>query len=173
MNIVITGFMGTGKTVVGKELARRLNFKYIDTDDIIEERTKMKISEIFEKYGEKYFRDIETKVAKEVGKYDKHVISTGGGIVLRKENMQSLEENGIIVNLRASPETIYQRTLPTKGSRPLLNKPEPMKEIIKLLKYREPFYKRCHLMIKTDNLDVNSIVNKILNFINEKNLLKT
>ncbi|MFN3550953.1 MAG: shikimate kinase, partial [Endomicrobiia bacterium] len=89
MNIVITGFMCTGKTSVGKILAKEINFGYIDTDEIIEKFVGLKISEIFACYGEKYFRDIESQVVEKVSKEDKRVISTGGGVVLRKENMKN------------------------------------------------------------------------------------
>jgi len=169
MNIVLTGFMATGKTVVGKRLAEKLNFKYIDTDEIIEKEMRMKISEIFKKFGEKFFREKEKEVAKKVSSLDRHVISTGGGIVLNEENIKNLKKNGVIINLRAKPETIYERT---KGdtSRPLLNKPDPLSEIKKLLAFRKPFYEKCDFYIETDELAPSEIVDKIIDWIrnNEK-----
>jgi len=96
MNIVLTGFMATGKSEVGKDLARLLEMEFIDTDDLIEEKVEMKISEIFAKKGEKFFRDLESEIAKEVGGWDNYVIATGGGIVLRQENINSLKKNGKI-----------------------------------------------------------------------------
>jgi shikimate kinase len=168
MNIVITGFMCTGKTSVGKLLAEKLGYQFVDTDDLIEQRVGMKISDIFAVYGEPYFRDVETEVVKEVAKKDKFVISTGGGVVLRKVNMDELRKNGIIVNLTAKPETIYNRLKNQPGVRPLLNKPEPMNEIIKLLSQREEYYKNCDLRIETDNFTVEQIVQQILDYIKTK-----
>jgi shikimate kinase len=168
MNIVLTGFMCTGKTSVGKLLAEKLGYQFVDTDDLIEQRVGMKISDIFAVYGEPYFRDVETEVVKEVAKKDKFVISTGGGVVLRKVNMDELRKNGIIVNLTAKPETIYNRLKNQPGVRPLLNKPNPMNEIIKLLSQREEYYKNCDLRIETDNFTVEQIVQQILDYIKTK-----
>jgi shikimate kinase len=168
MNIVLTGFMCTGKTSVGKLLAEKLGYKFVDTDDLIEQRVGMKISDIFAVYGEPYFRDVETEVVKEVAKKDKFVISTGGGVVLRKVNIDELRKNGIIVNLTAKPETIYNRLKNQPGVRPLLNKPDPMNEIIKLLSQREEYYKNCDLRIETDNFTVEQIVQQILDYIKTK-----
>jgi shikimate kinase len=168
MNIVITGFMCTGKTSVGKLLAEKLGYQFVDTDDLIEQRVGMKISDIFAVYGEPYFRDVETEVVKEVAKKDKFVISTGGGVVLRKVNMDELRKNGIIINLTAKPETIYNRLKNQPGVRPLLNKPDPMNEIIKLLLQREEYYKNCDLRIETDNFTVEQIVQQILDYIKTK-----
>jgi shikimate kinase len=168
MNIVLTGFMCTGKTSVGKLLAEKLGYQFVDTDDLIEQRVGMKISDIFAVYGEPYFRDVETEVVKEVAKKDKFVISTGGGVVLRKVNMNELRKKGIIVNLTAKPETIYNRLKNQHGVRPLLNKPDPMNEIIKLLSQREEYYKNCDLRIETDNFTVEQIVQQILDYIKTK-----
>jgi len=168
MNIVLTGFMCTGKTSVGKLLAEKLGYQFVDTDDLIEQRVGMKISDIFAVYGEPYFRDVETEVVKEVAKKDKFVISTGGGVVLRKVNMDELRKNGIIINLTAKPETIYNRLKNQPGVRPLLNKPNPMNEIIKLLSQREEYYKNCDLRIETDNFTVEQIVQQILDYIKTK-----
>jgi shikimate kinase len=168
MNIVLTGFMCTGKTSVGKLLAEKLGYQFVDTDDLIELRVGMKISDIFAVYGEPYFRDVETEVVKEVAKKDKFVISTGGGVVLRKVNMDELRKNGIIINLTAKPETIYNRLKNQPGVRPLLNKPNPMNEIIKLLSQREEYYKNCDLRIETNNFTVEQIVQQILDYIKTK-----
>jgi shikimate kinase len=168
MNIVLTGFMCTGKTSVGKLLAEKLGYQFVDTDDLIEQRVGMKISEIFATYGEPYFRDVETEVVKEVAKKDKFVISTGGGVVLRKINTDELRKNGIIVNLTAKPQTIYERLKKQPGIRPLLDKPNPIEEIVNLLSKREEFYKNCDLRIETDKLTVEEIVKKILEFIKSR-----
>lgn len=170
MNIVLTGFMCSGKTVIGKILAKKLNYEYIDTDEIIEKTTKMKIVDIFAEYGEPYFRDIESKVISEVSKKDNCIIATGGGVVLRKENMNNLRANGVIINLTASPETILYRAKQEEGVRPLLNKPNPYEEIKKLLSYRESFYKNCDYQIMTDNLSPEEIADEIIKFLKEKDI---
>jgi len=167
MNIVLTGFMATGKTVVGKLLAEKIGFQYIGTDELIEKQTNMKISEIFAVYGEPYFRDIETEIVRKVSEFDNYVIATGGGVVLRKENMDLLEKNGIIINLTASPDKIYERAK-NSNERPLLNIPDPKSEIIRLLNMREPYYKRCNFRINTDNLSVEEVVNECLKYIEKK-----
>jgi len=167
MNIVLTGFMATGKTVVGKLLAEKIGFQYIGTDELIEKQTNMKISEIFAVYGEPYFRDIETEIVRKVSEFDNYVIATGGGVVLRKENMDLLEKNGIIINLTASPDKIYERAKKS-NERPLLNIPDPKSEIIRLLNMREPYYKRCNFRINTDNLSVEEVVNECLKYIEKK-----
>ena len=168
MNIVLTGFMCTGKTSVGKLLAKKLSYQFVDTDDLIEERVGMKISQIFANYGEPYFRDIESEVVKEVSQKDNLVISTGGGVVLRKTNMDELRKNGIIINLTAKPQTIFNRLKNQPGIRPLLNKPDPLKEIINLLSQSEEYYKNCDLRIETDNISVEEVVEQILNFIKKR-----
>lgn len=167
MNIVLTGFMCTGKTVVGLELSKRLNMEYIDTDSEIEKVVGKKIVNIFAKYGETFFRNLEHKVILGISKKNNCVISTGGGVVLRKDNLDNLRVNGKIINLTAKPETVFERLKKQPGMRPLLNKPNPMKEIVNLIKSREQFYENCDLQIKTDSLTVEEIVEKIVEFINK------
>jgi len=104
MNIVLTGFMGTGKSIVGEKLAQRLGMGYIDTDQIIEEREGCEISKIFKEKGEDYFRKIETEVVKEVSSFNNCVIATGGGVVLKEENIKALRRKGIIISLSANPD---------------------------------------------------------------------
>ena len=99
MNIVLTGFMGTGKSAIGKALAKKLKMSYLDTDELIEKREKDSISAIFDKRGEEYFRSLETKMVKEVSVFDDYIISTGGGVVLREENLVALRRNAFIGEL--------------------------------------------------------------------------
>ncbi|MFC1621531.1 shikimate kinase, partial [Candidatus Omnitrophota bacterium] len=132
-NIVLVGFMGTGKTVVAKLLAQKLKREFLELDAIIEEREDMSIKDIFEKKGEPYFRKIEKEVVKEASQKQDIVISAGGGAIIDEENFKALKPNSIIICLQASPDTIMQRT---KGNvcRPLLNVPDPKKKIEDLLK---------------------------------------
>lgn len=167
MNIILTGFMGTGKSVAGKSVAQKLSMQYLDLDEMIEKDVGMKINKIFQRKGEPYFRDLETKACKCISILDNFVISTGGGVVLREKNMNELSGNGVIVCLTASPDIIYQRAGKYRH-RPLLNVKDPKKEISELLKKREPFYKRCDQMIDTSNLPIDKVVEKIIQFYKEK-----
>lgn len=160
-NIVLTGFMGTGKTEVGRLLARRLGYKFIDADSIIEEEQKMPITEIFKRFGEPYFRDIESEVIKRLSEMEKVIISTGGGVVLREENMNNLRKKGIIICLMASPETIYERTK-DDTSRPLLQVKDPLQRIRELLNFRRPYYEKADIMIDTDGKTPEEVAEDII-----------
>lgn len=171
-NIVLIGFMGTGKTRVGKYLSKKLNYEFIDTDELIERKAGMKIKNIFKKYGEKYFRDLESEVAKEVSLLKNKVISTGGGIVLREENVKNLKKNGIIVLLKAKPEKILERVGKTTKRPLLLGVENSILHIKRLLKYRKPFYENAmDIQIDTTDLTVKEVAEKILEKIeNSKNI---
>ena len=108
-NIIITGFMGTGKTVVAIELARKLGMKFIDMDQLIEERQEMSISDIFVRYGEKYFREQEDKLVQELAQKENMVIATGGGTFLNLNNAKILNQEGQIICLHANPQALYNR----------------------------------------------------------------
>ncbi len=160
-NIVLIGFMGTGKTVVGKALAEKLGLQFIDTDDLIEEEVKMAISEIFSKYGEEYFREIEKKVVEKISKLKNLVIATGGGMVVRPENIKNLKKNGVIICLTAEPEVILSR-IKEETHRPLLRAGDPLKKIEELLAQREKGYRQASIIIDASNLSTEEIVSKIL-----------
>jgi len=169
MNIVLTGFMGTGKSGIGKRLAKKLGMSYLDTDELIEEREKDSISAIFKKRGEEYFRRLEAKVVKEVALLDNFVISTGGGVVLKQGNIRVLKKNAFIVCLFASPEVILKRT---KGdeNRPLLEVNNRKKRIEKLLRIRKPFYDKADLKIDTSTLDIKKVVEEIVKFLERRSI---
>lgn len=160
-NIILVGFMGTGKSVVGKELAKKLNKDFVELDDIIETREKMPIKDIFEKKGEPYFRRVEKKVVKEASLKDNTIISAGGGAIIDEENFKNLKNSGTIICLKASPETILKRTKGLK-TRPLLNVQDPKKQIEELLKKRKPCYSKADFSIETDNLSIKQVVEEIL-----------
>ncbi|MBF0457787.1 MAG: shikimate kinase [Nitrospirae bacterium] len=147
-NIVLTGFMGTGKTTIGRVLAKALGRNLIDVDTEIEKDKGMKITEIFSSMGEAAFRDMETEMAGKISTLSNVVISTGGGIVLRRENIELLRKNGIVVNLTAAPEIIYAR-LSGSNDRPLLNVPDPLAKIRELLDFRTPLYLNADIVIDT------------------------
>src|SRR5665648_1130303 len=110
-NIIITGFMGTGKSAVAKELARKLKMEFIDMDRIIEERRGMSIADVFAGHGEKYFREQENKLVKELSKKENTVIATGGGTLLSSDNARMLGQRGQIICLYADSQTIYNLSL--------------------------------------------------------------
>jgi len=163
-NIILVGFMGTGKSVVGKHLAAKLDRDFIELDDIIEAKEKMSIKDIFEKKLEPYFRQVEKEVAKEAAKREDVVISAGGGAVMDEENFKNLKNSGIIICLKASPDTILKRTKNLK-TRPLLNVPDPKKQIEELLKKREPYYNKADFSINTDNLTIEQVAARAIDFI--------
>ena len=150
MKIVLTGFMGTGKTSVGRELSRKLGYKFIDTDVLIEEREGMRISLIFKKKGEDYFREVERAMVEEVSQIKNAVIATGGGVIKNKQNVEDLGNRGIIVWLKADPEIILKRVMTEGGKRPLLDVEEPLNEIKNLLEERLPLYEQADLCIDTN-----------------------
>lgn len=142
-NISLIGFMGSGKTTVGRLLADRLKLNFIDIDKVIEERVGMKIWEIFDKYGEEYFRILESQVIKEVlSKAYNAVIACGGGAVIREDNVNILRKNSIVVYLRISVDEAYKR-LEDCSDRPLLKVDDKLGAISKLLRVRESLYLRA------------------------------
>lgn len=160
-NIVLTGFMGTGKSAVGRELAGRLGMRLVEIDEEIEKAEGITISEIFSRYGEAYFRDRETEMVKRFSGERGVVISTGGGVVLREENMNALRGNGIIVCLTATIDTILGRT-GRSGDRPLLNVGDLRKKIEELLEFRRPYYEKADIIIETDSRSPYEIAGEII-----------
>lgn len=167
MNIVLVGFMGTGKTVVAKRLAERLGMKYLDLDDVIESWDGRRISQIFAEDGEPGFRQLEKKAAAKISKLDNLVLATGGGVVLDSENVRNLKQNGVMICLTATPEIIYAR-VKDETHRPILNISDPMAKINELLDFRAPYYARADFTIDTSKISVDEITDKILELIKEK-----
>jgi len=170
MNLVFTGFMGTGKSKTGKVVAERLNRSFFDTDTLVEKKTGLSVCEIFEKFGESGFRRLEAGVIKEVSQKDSAVISCGGGTVLDSGNIACLKKKGIIINLYASPEVIYGR-LKNGDSRPLLKCGDPLAEIRWLLSLRKSFYEDCNFAFNTDGLTPSEVADIILDNASLKALL--
>ena len=159
-NLVLTGFMGTGKTTVGKILAKKLGYRFVDSDEEIETTEGKKISELFELYGESGFRDIESRVIAQLAEKTNCVIATGGGVVLRKENIDRLRENGVVVLLRANIETIAQR-LADKTDRPLaLGK--SVEELAQKLADRTPYYENNDFAFDIEDLSPLGIADRII-----------
>ncbi len=160
-NIALTGFMGTGKTEVGRILAKRLGYIFVDVDSEIEKKRNMKITEIFKLDGEPAFREIEEETIGAVSGGDRLVISTGGGAVMRQKNMDNLRKKGIIVCLAASAATIMHRTRGSKD-RPLINVEDPLARIKELLAVRQPFYEQADIMVDTESKSPVQIADEII-----------
>ncbi len=160
-NIVLVGFMGTGKTSVGKRLAERLGMPRIDTDDIIAKDSGMAIPDIFARYGEAHFRDLESAAVRKAANLENHVISTGGGVVLRESNLDMLKRNGIVFCLTATTAEIWRRV--RNGThRPLLQASNPLGKIEQMLIERHPFYARADHQIVTTGLSIKAVTDKIV-----------
>lgn len=156
--------MGTGKSSVGRELAAKLKWQFIDLDDLIEFKEKRAISDIFSKSGEPYFRKVEKQVLNEVSGEGNFVVGCGGGIVLDKANIELMKKTGKIICLTATPEVILKRTS-SSTQRPLLNVPNPKKQIGLLLKLRAPYYAQADKVIDTSKISVDKVVNGIIKLI--------
>jgi len=167
-NIILIGFMGTGKTAVGRKLAARLGYRYLDTDTIIEERLGCTIAEIFKKQGEASFRELERSVIREVVRSEGCVISTGGGAAVDPENLTLLKENGLVICLTSSPEKIMARTGKKKDERPLLSGKEPIKEIQRLLELRAPYYEKADWTVDTSKKTVAQVVEIVVAIIEQR-----
>jgi shikimate kinase len=159
-NIILVGFMGTGKTATGRLLAERTGMELVDMDALIEERQGKTIPEIFAADGEPAFRSMERRLVEELSKRSGLVISTGGGIVLNPDNTADFEKTGLVVCLTASPETIFQR-LEKDTTRPLLSG-DKKAQIAELLEKRKPLYAAISHQINGDILGPEERANAIL-----------
>lgn len=162
-NIALIGFMGVGKTAVGKALAEKLNREFIELDALIEQKAGKSIPEIFQQDGEVAFRELEIEVTKEVSRNKNLVIACGGGLVLNKINIDRLRNESTIVYLTASAKMILKRILGYGGERPLIKAANKALNIQELLKFRKPFYERAaDIKIDTSKLDINSVAEQII-----------
>lgn len=161
-NIVLIGFMGSGKTTAGIRLSYRIRKPIEDTDKLIERKEKCTIREIFDNKGEEYFRKLETEVLQEaVSKYKNYIISVGGGTPVRQENRELLKQLGTVVYLRVKPETVYER-LKKDTSRPLLQCEDPLEKIRQMLKARKEAYEACaDIIVDVDELSLQEVVTKV------------
>lgn len=162
-NIILIGFMGSGKSTVGKELAKQMEYPFSDTDTVIETNANTTISNIFAQNGEEYFRNLETKTLEEmVEKTEKSVIATGGGLPLRECNAKLLQELGLVVYLKVRKETVLKRLKGDK-TRPILAGDNVDEKVEKLLEFREPLYEiAAHLEVVVDDKTVADITEEII-----------
>lgn len=159
--LAMAGFMGTGKSRIGWELSRRLQLTYVDTDRVIERVGCMRITDIFEVYGEAVFRDYESEIVRRCVRLDEVVISTGGGTVVREENRKLLKARGPVVVLTASPETVYKRT--RRHRRPVLEVGDPIERINTLMAARQSAYDDvAAFKVSTDGRESSDVVEEIV-----------
>ncbi|NLY78202.1 MAG: shikimate kinase [Tissierellia bacterium] len=172
-NIVLIGMSGVGKTTVGKYIASQLSMSFVDTDEIIINRSGTTISNIFNKFGEEYFRDLEKQVVEEVSKYNDTVISTGGGVILNRINIDNLKQNGLVFLLEASIDTLYSNlkdNLESKDHRPLLDGSGLRARIEKMYNDRKELYiSSADYIIHIDEKAVEEIGDEIISIFNRLN----
>ncbi len=162
------GFMGVGKTAVGRLLARKLGRKFIELDLLIEQKAGKSIPDIFQQGGEIAFRELEIEVTKEIAGENQAVIACGGGLVLNKINIDRLRKNARIVYLTASPRIILKRVSSEEGQRPLLEVDDPILTIRELLKFRKPFYERAaDIRVDTSKLGIGAVAEQIIEKLRE------
>ena len=164
-NIYLVGFMGTGKTTVGKILAKSLGKEFVEMDAVIEVREGSEVVDIFAKKGEVYFRKLEKELFKKLSVKKDLVISCGGGLICDEENLRRLKETGTVFCLKASALTVHQR-IKEHTHRPILNVEDPQKKIEELLKERAPYYIQAQHLIDTDNFSPEEIADKIIAILN-------
>jgi shikimate kinase len=160
-NIALIGFMGTGKSSVGRMLADQLHFTFLDTDELVETRAGKSIAAIFAEEGEAAFRQREREVVAELSSRKRSIISTGGGVGANLDNLASLKEHALVVCLWASPENIWERVR-HQSHRPLLQDGEPLAKIRRLLAEREPIYKQADVLLNTEVRSVREVTQQVL-----------
>ena len=167
-NIALIGFMGTGKTAVGKVLAEKLGKRFVELDSLIEQKAGKSIPDIFQQDGEIAFRELEIEATKEVSKNKNMVIACGGGLVLNQINIDRLRKESVIVYLTASPGVILKRTSRDGETRPMLYAPDKTARIRELLAFRKPFYQRAaDITINTSKQCIDTVAEAIISKLKE------
>ena len=161
VNLALIGFMGTGKTSVGRHVAEQLGFEFIDTDELIQADTGRTIADIFARDGEPAFRALEKQLVRKLSLREKVLIATGGGLPTNAENLAALKSFALVICLWASPEKIWER-VKNQSHRPLLHDADPQKKIRELLAVREPFYRQADVLINTDLRSVREAAQQIV-----------
>ena len=173
MNIVLIGYRCAGKSTVGKRLASRLRRRFVDTDDLIEQRQQATIRAIVSSRGWDYFREVEKEVIREISSEDHLVIAAGGGVVLDPENVAALKTNGVIVWLKADRQVLHSRMIQdprTVVQRPSLTGKGALEELDEVMASRSPSYEAAmEVQLDTSAMDENTVVESILSLLRDKN----
>ena len=159
-NLALIGFMGTGKSSVGRLTADLLHFTFLDTDHVIKARAGKAISDIFAQDGEPAFREWERRIVAELTRQERTVIATGGGLPADEANLASLKTHALVVCLWASPEAIWERVR-GHSHPPLLNEPDPLAKIRQLLAARESFYRQADVLVNTGMRSVREVAQHV------------
>lgn len=160
-NLALIGFMGVGKSSVGRLVAAQLHFDFVDTDELIEQRAAKSIRDIFAQRGEPAFREMERALLREMEAWRRTVVATGGGMPGSEDNLASLRKHALIVCLWASPEAIWQRVR-HQTHRPLLLEPDPLNRIRALLAARTPFYEQADVLVNSEMRSVKEVAQQVL-----------
>jgi shikimate kinase len=172
MNIVLIGYRGSGKSAVGRRLAERLELKFVDTDDLIEERQGVPISDIVKSHGWGHFRKLERNTIEEISNEDHLIIAPGGGAVLDSDNVKAFKKNGVIIWLKAERQTLLKRLNQDAGTntrRPTLTGKGTSEELKEVMSLREPIYERVsEIQIDTSMMDVEAVVEHVLTVLKGK-----
>lgn len=162
-NIFLVGFMGTGKSTIARRMKQKYHMEIVEMDELIEGRERMKIPELFQTYGEEYFRNLETELLSEIQEKENLVVSCGGGAVLREENVRKMKACGVVVLLTASPQTILKRVR-NNNRRPLLEGKKTIQDIQELMEARREAYESAaDIRICVDNKNSEDICVEIIN----------
>lgn len=167
--ISLTGMMGSGKTSIGKLLAKKINLPFYDSDEDIEDKLSLKISEIFETYGEILFREQEEKICIDILKKEKFVLALGGGAITNEGIRDSIAKNSLLIYLKTDENILFER-LKNDKSRPLLKGTNLKKQINSILKDREKFYSESNIIIENNVNDIEAVVEEIISLIKKSKL---
>ena len=167
--ISLTGMMGSGKTNIGKLLAKKINLPFYDSDENIEDKLSLKISEIFETYGEILFREQEEKICIDILKKEKFVLALGGGAITNVRIRDSIVKNSLLIYLKTDENILFER-LKNDKSRPLLKGTNLKKQINNILKDREKFYSESNIIIENNVNDIEAVVEEIISLIKKSKL---
>ena len=164
MKIFLIGFMGSGKTTIGRRLVERIGFDFVDTDSFIEMQQGLTVSEVFARFGELAFREMERGILQEIQKLEYAVVSTGGGMPCYGDNMDVMLASGKVVYLKTSPQALSRRLLRSHIERPLIKgktEMELQQYIVEKLTEREPFYNRAHIVVQTEILSMEDLLQSL------------
>ena len=161
VNLALIGFMGTGKSSVGRLVAEQLRFDFLDTDELIEARAGKSITEIFAQHGESTFRELEHQLVVDLAVRRRTVIATGGGLPVNPANLDHLKQHALVICLWASPGKIFER-VHTQTHRPLLHDPDPQAIIHALLTARSPFYRQADVLVNSDSRTIREVAQQVV-----------
>ncbi|HEX6574890.1 MAG TPA: shikimate kinase [Gemmatimonadaceae bacterium] len=160
-NIILVGLSGSGKTVIGRAAARQLHWPFIDFDTEIEHRQHMSVPQIFERFGEAHFRGLEQDFTRELVTCSGTIMSAGGGWITNRESVALLRPTGRIIYLRAAPSTLVARLATARVRRPLLEVPDPLDRLTRMLEERRSLYEEADLVIDTEVFDRKQLIEQV------------